>query len=81
MARKDPFRTLDDPTPAPAAPLPDCSVRSDQIGVGVVSAAQIAHGKVGFMPDIGYWAIPSKRPNAVRRLFIWLLLGWKWHKL
>lgn len=72
--RKDPFRTLDDPDPEPD-PRPEpplFSVKSDQIQA-------VSIGRNLGLCDGGYWVLPAKRPSWLRRLIVWLLLGWKWH--
>lgn len=69
--RKDPFRTLDDRAPAePAEP----------------AAAPLPAGPLDFSaaPSVPQWLVlghlrvPLTRPNWVRRLFAWLLLGWRY---
>ena len=82
MARKDPFRTLDDPAPG----LPDGAIVANTIAAGAVQETRLAAGAVseaqiaaGMLPA-GYWRVPDGRPGWVRRFLVWLVLGWKWTK-
>lgn len=79
MPRQDPFRTLDDPEPAPAAPRPDCSVRADQISAATLAATGGTFGITA--PEwlqLGALRVPLRRPGWVRRLIVRLVLGWRY---
>jgi hypothetical protein len=85
MSRKDPFRTLDDDKPR----LPAGSVTTSELAAGSVETAKIAAGAVTagtiqansvrlYSGVGGWWDLPAGRPGRLRRLVVWLLLGWKW---
>lgn len=66
--RKDPFRTLDDPDPVRIEGL------TAGLGAGTVATGSITVPR----PSLGYWRAPAGRPGWLRRLIVWLLLGWRW---
>ena len=70
MRRRDPFRTLDDPDPAPVREAP--AEPAEQI---VPESARVPQWLV-----LGELRVPVKRPGWFRRLVVWLLLGWRWQK-
>ena len=76
MSRQDPFRTLDDPEPAPRA---DCGVRSDKIGAGTLTAS--AEITAPEWLQLGALRVPLRRPGWFRRLIVRLVLGWKYDAL
>ena len=71
MSRKDPFRTLDDPEPVQ---LTAASI-ADATAAGAIAADTII-GPQWF--QVGGLRIPLHRPGRLRRLIVWLLLGWRW---
>ena len=86
MPRKDPFKTLDDPEPKPAAapetaPCCGSGMPADAADFGALATGanwvMAAQGPT----DSGYWVIPSGRPGWLRRALVRLVLGWKWRKL
>ena len=90
--RKDPFRTLDDPEPAPAAGeltaeaiaeaiasekiAASGSITSDQIKASVLTSARVTEVR-----SLGYWQMwPAGRPSRLRRALVRLVLGGKWRE-
>lgn len=81
MPRNDPFRTLDDPEPAPAAPAAPspCCVPAGAIAAGTVSGA--FHIEAPQWLQLGALRVPLRRPGWLRRLIVRLVLGWRYDDL
>jgi hypothetical protein len=80
MPNKDPFRTLDDPEPpaVTSSALDPQSIKKSQIQAGSISSG--AYYADGLRAGIWRMKLPAGRPSWLRRLFVWLLLGWKWEQ-
>lgn len=78
MSRNDPFRTLDDPTPAAGELTAEAIAAA--IAAGTIDAGAIQAGTID-APQwlvLGGLRVPLQRPGWLRRLVVWLLLGWRW---
>ena len=74
--RNDPFRTLDDPTPAAGELTAEAIAAA--IAAGAIAAPDsIATPSPAAAVLLG-WQAPLQRPGWLRRLVVWLVLGWRW---